>query len=110
MATITGPSVDFVSDLLGDEAPELLEHRCETIHASLLQLPGPDFIERVLLDTDRSTSTLRNLRQLFDHGRLAGTGYLSILPVDQGIEHSAGASFAPNPAYFDPQNIVELAI
>jgi class I fructose-bisphosphate aldolase len=110
MATITGPSVEFISDLLGADAEALLDHRCETIDASLLYLPGPDFVERVLLDTDRSTRTIRNLRQLFDHGRLAGTGYLSILPVDQGIEHSAGASFAPNPAYFDPERIVELAI
>jgi fructose-bisphosphate aldolase, class I len=110
MATITGPSVDFVTDLLGDDASDLLEHRSETIDSSLLHLPGPDFIDRVLLETDRSTAVLRNLRQMFNHGRLAGTGYLSILPVDQGIEHSAGASFAPNPAYFDPGHIVELAV
>ncbi len=76
----------------------------------MLHLPGPDFVERVMLETDRSIRTIRNLRQMFDHGRLAGTGYLSILPVDQGIEHSAGASFAPNPAYFDPAAIIELAI
>jgi class I fructose-bisphosphate aldolase len=110
MASITESTFDVISDLLGSDASELLEHRCLTIDKSMLHLPGPDFIERVLLDTDRSTATLRNLRGLFDHGRLAGTGYLSILPVDQGIEHSAGASFAPNPAYFDPQSIVELAI
>jgi class I fructose-bisphosphate aldolase len=110
MASITESTFDLISDLLGSDASELLEHRCRTIDKSMLHLPGPDFIERVLLDTDRSTATLRSLRGLFDHGRLAGTGYLSILPVDQGIEHSAGASFAPNPAYFDPQSIVELAI
>ena len=110
MATITSSNVDSITGLLGDQASYLLEHRSETIDRSLLHLPGPDFIERVLLDSDRSTATLRNLRELFGHGRLAGTGYLSILPVDQGIEHSAGASFAPNPAYFDPRNIVELAI
>jgi len=110
MASTTGPTLDFVSDLLGSDASDILDHRCETIDKSLLHLPGPDFIERVMLDTDRSTTTIRNLRGLFDHGRLAGTGYVSILPVDQGIEHSAAASFAPNPAYFDPANIVELAI
>ena len=110
MASITEPTLDRISDLLGADANELLDHRCETIDRSLLHLPGPDFIERVCLDTDRSTATLRNLRGLFEHGRLSGTGYVSILPVDQGIEHSAGASFAPNPAYFDPERIVELAI
>jgi class I fructose-bisphosphate aldolase len=110
MATTTGPTLDFVSELLGSDASDLLEHHCETIDSSLLHLPGPDFIERVVLSTDRSTRTIRNLRQMFDHGRLAGTGYLSILPVDQGIEHSAAASFAPNPAYFDPEAIVELAV
>ncbi len=110
MATTAGPTLDRISDLLGDDATDLLEHRCETIAGERLHLPGPDFIDRVMLDTDRSTATLRNLRQVFDHGRLAGTGYLSILPVDQGIEHSAGASFAPNPDYFDPANIVELAV
>ena len=110
MASITEPTVDIISDQLGSDAEDLLGHRCETIDRSLLHLPGPDFIERVCLDSDRSTASLRSLRQMFDHGRLAGTGYLSILPVDQGIEHSAGASFAPNPAYFDPQKIVELAI
>lgn len=110
MATITDPTIDDISELLGDDSGDLLNHQSETIDRSLLHLPGSDFIDRVLLDSDRSTATLRNLRQMFNHGRLAGTGYLSILPVDQGIEHSAGASFAPNPAYFDPQRIVELAI
>ena len=110
MASVTETSFDTITDLLGDDAESLLEHRSETIGSELLHLPGPDFIERVMLDTDRSVATIRNLRSMFDHGRLAGTGYLSILPVDQGIEHSAGASFAPDPAYFDPANIVELAI
>ena len=110
MASTTDATFDHIADLLGADANELLDHRSETIDRSLLHLPGPDFIERVLLDTDRSTATIRNLRGLFEHGRLSGTGYVSILPVDQGIEHSAGASFAPNPAYFDPERIVELAI
>jgi class I fructose-bisphosphate aldolase len=110
MASVTDSKLDRISELLGDEADSLLNHRCETIDRSLIHVPGPDFIERVMLDSDRSNTTLRNLRQMFNHGRLAGTGYLSILPVDQGIEHSAGASFAPNPAYFDPEAIIELAI
>src|SRR5450631_2414788 len=110
MASTTETTLDHIADLLGADADELLDHRCETIDRSLLHLPGPDFIERVLLDTDRSTATIRNLRGLFEHGRLSGTGHVSILPVDQGIEHSAGASFAPNPVYFDPANIVKLAI
>jgi len=99
-----------ISKLLGDEARSLLDHRCETVKKENLHLPGPDFVDRVLLDTDRSGNVLRNLESVFNHGRLAGTGYLSVLPVDQGIEHSAGASFAPNPIYFDPENIVRLAI
>ncbi|MFQ5649970.1 MAG: class I fructose-bisphosphate aldolase [bacterium] len=99
-----------VTDLLGDEAPELLEHKSTTIPKEQLHLPGPDFVDRVYVHSDRSTQVLRNLQSTFNHGRLAGTGHLSILPVDQGIEHSAGASFAPNPIYFDPENIVKLAI
>lgn len=99
-----------LEELLGDDAAYLLEHRCETFPASDLHLPGPDFVDRVLLDSDRSTRVLQQLQWLLTSGRLAGTGYVSILPVDQGIEHSAGASFAPNPAYFDPENIVRLAI
>jgi class I fructose-bisphosphate aldolase len=99
-----------IASLLGDEAQSLLEHVCHGIPKEDLHLPGPDFIERVQFDTDRKPGVLRNLAALFNHGRLAGTGYLSILPVDQGIEHSAGASFAPNPIYFDPENIVRLAI
>jgi class I fructose-bisphosphate aldolase len=102
--------VDRIEELLGDDADSLLTHRCETIDQSLLHLPGPDFIERVVMSTDRNIQTLRNLRGMFEHGRLGGTGYLGILPVDQGIEHSAGASFAPCPDYFDPEAIVELAI
>ncbi len=110
MAIAADPNSTSIDELLGAEADDLLGHRCEAIDASMLHLPGADFIERVMMDTDRSTATLRSLRQLFDHGRLAGTGYVSILPVDQGIEHSAGASFAPNPIYFDPERIVELAV
>ena len=97
-------------DLLGSDADSLLNHKCTTIDKSMLHLPGPDFIDRVFMDTDRSVPVLRNLRSIYDHGRLGGTGFLSILPVDQGIEHTAGASFAPNPIYFDPDNIVKLAI
>jgi class I fructose-bisphosphate aldolase len=96
--------------LLGKESKDLLEHACKTVAKEQLHLPGPDFIERVLMISDRPIQVLRNMRGVFNHGRLAGTGYLSILPVDQGIEHSAGASFAPNPIYFDPENIVKLAV
>jgi fructose-bisphosphate aldolase, class I len=98
-----------IEELLGNESG-LLEYRCEGIDKKVLHLPGPDYIERVFQDSDRSPVVLRNLRSLFDHGRLAGTGYLSILPVDQGLEHSAAAAFAPNPIYFDPESIVRLAI
>lgn len=101
---------DKIGEILGDDAKDLLEHKCETISKELLHLPGPDFIDRIFLASDRSGNVLRNLQFVFNHGRLAGTGYLSILPVDQGIEHSAGASFAPNPIYFDPENIIRLAI
>ena len=99
-----------IFSLLGGEADSLLGHRCEGVHQDTLHLPGPDFIDRVVAESDRKPGVLRNLQAIFDHGRLAGTGYVSMLPVDQGIEHSAGASFAPNPIYFDPKNIVELAI
>jgi class I fructose-bisphosphate aldolase len=99
-----------IEKLLGDHAPNLLGHQCKTVPRDRLHLPGPDFVDRVYAVTDRNPQTLRSLQTLFNHGRLAGTGYLSILPVDQGIEHSAGASFAPNPDYFDPENIVKLAI
>ena len=99
-----------LEELLGDDADGLLNHRCTTIDAGDLHLPGPDFVDRVVSITDRSPQVLRNLQAIFDHGRLGGTGYVSILPVDQGIEHSAAASFAPNPIYFDPENIVRLAM
>jgi class I fructose-bisphosphate aldolase len=96
--------------LLGDEAESLLTHKCAGITQDLIHLPGPDFIDRSFVQTDRSPQVLRNLGSLYNHGRLSGTGYVSILPVDQGIEHSAAASFAPNPIYMDPANIIELAI
>ncbi|MCB9743178.1 MAG: class I fructose-bisphosphate aldolase [Alphaproteobacteria bacterium] len=99
-----------IQDMLGDEASHLLEHTCTTIPRERLHLPGPDFVDRVFGPSDRNVRTLCSLQTLFNHGRLGGSGYVSILPVDQGIEHSAGASFAPNPDYFDPRNIVELAI
>ncbi|HKA19193.1 MAG TPA: class I fructose-bisphosphate aldolase [Blastocatellia bacterium] len=99
-----------IERILGDEAESLLTHQCRTIPKEMLHLPGPDFIDRIMVATDRRPQVLRNLGSMFNHGRLTGTGYLSILPVDQGIEHSAGASFAPNPEYFDPENIVKLAI
>jgi len=96
--------------LLGDDAASLLEHESKGIPKEDLSLPGPDFIDRVFEQSDRSPQVLRSLQSMFGHGRLGGTGYLSILPVDQGIEHSAAASFAPNPRYFDPKNIIELAV
>ena len=99
-----------LSTLLGDDAESLLSHVCRGIPKERLHLPGSDFVDRVHSATDRKPGVLRNLNALFNHGRLAGTGYLSILPVDQGVEHSAGASFAPNPDFFDPGNIVKLAI
>ncbi|HDQ15210.1 MAG TPA: class I fructose-bisphosphate aldolase [Sediminispirochaeta sp.] len=97
-----------IQSLLGTEAEDLLTYKAK-YSADKLYLPGPDFVDRVWKDSDRSPAVLRNMQSIFDHGRLGGTGYLSILPVDQGIEHSAGASFAPNPLYFDPENIVKLA-
>jgi class I fructose-bisphosphate aldolase len=99
-----------IAGLLADESESLLGHECKTVTKDQLHLPGPDFVDRVCAVSDRPIPVLRSLATLFGHGRLAGTGYLSILPVDQGIEHSGGASFAPNPAYFDPENIVKLAI
>ncbi len=101
--------LDIVS-LLGSEADYLLNHKSATIFKEDLHLPGNDFVSRIMVPSDRPTAVLRNLQLLFNTGRLAGSGYLSILPVDQGVEHSAGASFAPNPVYFDPENIVRLAI
>ncbi|MEM0492701.1 MAG: class I fructose-bisphosphate aldolase [Candidatus Thermoplasmatota archaeon] len=103
-------SYETIRSYLGSEADYLLNHKCERIPREQLHLPGPDFIDRVFKDSDRPVQVLRSLKEIFNHGRLGGTGYLSILPVDQGIEHSAGASFAPNPIYFDPENIIKLAI
>ena len=103
-------TLDRIAELLGDNASKLLDYTSQTIPKENVQLPGPDFIDRVWAISDRPTRVLRSLQSLFDNGRLAGTGYLSILPVDQGVEHSAGASFAPNPQYFDPENIIKLAI
>ena len=102
--------IDSIAEVLGDQADYLLNHQCKTVTKNNLHLPGKDFVDRVLTHTDRSNAVLRNLQVLFNNGRLKGTGYMSILPVDQGIEHSAGASFAPNPIYFDPENLVKLAI
>src|SRR5437588_5848460 len=98
-----------IEQLLGDEAKSLLDHQPK-ISRERLHLPGPDFVDRVWVNSDRSPNVLRNLQLLFNTGRLANSGYVSILPVDQGIEHSAGASFAPNPEYFDPENLIKLAI
>ncbi|MBI4478253.1 MAG: class I fructose-bisphosphate aldolase [Acidobacteria bacterium] len=102
--------IDQIQAILGPQADELLRHRCQTIRKDDLTLPGPDFVDRVFAGSDRPLRVLGSLQRLFDAGRLARTGYLSILPVDQGVEHSAGASFAPNPSYFDPENIVKLGI
>ena len=99
-----------IQSLLGDDAESLLGHVSKTIDKSQLHLPGPDFVDRIFAQSDRSPQVLRSLQQLYGHGRLADSGYVSILPVDQGIEHTAAASFAPNPAYMDPENIVKLAI
>jgi len=101
---------DQVAGILGSDAQELLRHECQTVPRAALHLPGPAFIDDVMSASDRSPAVLRNLQTMFNHGRLGGTGYLSVLPVDQGVEHSAGASFAPNPKYFDPENIVKLAV
>jgi class I fructose-bisphosphate aldolase len=103
-------TIQEIEKLLGEEGQALLKHECKTISKDLLHLPGPDFVDRVWIGSDRPAAVLRNLQLLFNTGRLAGTGYVSILPVDQGIEHSAGASFAKNPIYFDSENIVKLAI
>ena len=102
--------IDGITEILGDKADYLLGHTCTTIDKGRLHLPGTDFVDRVVRESDRPNPVLKSLQAMYNHGRLAGTGYLSILPVDQGIEHSAGASFAKNPDYFDPANIVELAI
>ena len=102
-------SLQKITSLLGKDE-SLLNHVCKTIPKETVHLPGPDFVDRVMVDNDRTPAVLRNFQGIMNSGRMAGTGYVSILPVDQGIEHSAGASFAPNPEYFDPKNIVELAI
>jgi len=102
--------ISDIEKMLGAEAETLLTHQCRTISRDMLHLPGPDYLDRTFIDSDRPAAVLRNMASMYNHGRLAGTGYLSILPVDQGIEHSAGASFAPNPEYFDPENIIKLAI
>lgn len=99
-----------IQELLGAEADSLMNHTCNTISKDMLHLPGADFVDRSFGSTNRSPQVLRNLQALYGHGRLGGTGYISILPVDQGIEHSAGASFAPNPIYMDPENIIKLAV
>jgi fructose-bisphosphate aldolase, class I len=103
-------STDRLSELLGDDADDLLGFSSPAVSKDLLHLPGPDFIERIFEPTDRNPQVLRNLHNLYSSGRLANTGYVSILPIDQGIEHSAAASFAPNPLYFDPENLVRLAL
>ena len=110
MATTADMTTSRLEELLGDDAESLLQHQSQTVSKDNLHLPGPDFIDRVFVDTDRPTTVLRNLQWLLSSGRLSGTGYVSILPVDQGIEHSGAASFAPNPIYFDPENLVELAV
>ncbi|HEY9296284.1 MAG TPA: fructose-bisphosphate aldolase, partial [Phormidium sp.] len=99
----------FLESVLGEETEDLLNYKAK-VSQDLLHLPGPDWIDRIFAGSDRNPQVLRSLQQLYSTGRLANTGYISILPVDQGIEHSAGASFAPNPIYFDPENIIKLAI
>jgi class I fructose-bisphosphate aldolase len=106
----TAASVSQIEEILGAEAAHLLEHQCQTVPREMLHLPGPDSVDRIWALSDRNPRVLRSLQAILDHGRLGGTGYVSILPVDQGIEHSAGASFAPNPIYFDGEKIVELAV
>jgi class I fructose-bisphosphate aldolase len=100
----------YITDLLGKQADDLLTHECKTFPKDQLHLPSPDFVDKIFAQSNRNVQVLRNLEAMYSHGRLAGTGYLSILPVDQGIEHTAGASFAKNPLYFDPENIIKLAI
>ncbi|MEH2368993.1 class I fructose-bisphosphate aldolase [Nostoc sp.] len=107
--TTTLKEPNSIESLLGKEAEDLLTHKAK-VSRDLIHLPGPDFVDRIWLNSDRNPQVLRNIHLLYSTGRLANTGYLSILPVDQGIEHSAGASFAPNPIYFDPENIIKLAI
>ena len=99
-----------IREYLGNEADSLLNHKCKTVSKDLLTHPGPNYVDEVFGISDRNVQVLKNLSWLYNHGRLAGSGYLSILPVDQGVEHTAGASFAPNPLYFNPENIIKLAI
>jgi len=106
----TSVDTSRTEQILGADAGMLLRHECKTIPKSLLHVPGPDYVDRIYLGSDRPARVLTSLQSLLNHGRLGGSGYVSILPVDQGVEHSAGASFAPNPAYFDPENLVQLAI
>ncbi len=103
-------TIDKIVELLGNEAEDLLSFKCKGITKEQIHLPGPDFVDRIFVHSDRPTQVLNNLQRLFSHGRLGGTGYISILPVDQGVEHSGAASFAPEPSYFDPENIIKLAI
>lgn len=103
-------SLKKITELLGADAKNLLEHKCKTVAKETIHQPGPDFVDRIFIPSNRNQKVLNNLGWLYNTGRLAGTGYMSILPVDQGIEHSAGASFAPNPIFFDPENIVKLAL
>ncbi len=103
-------NLERITELLGEENRDLLDYQSKTIPAEKLHRPGPHHIDEIFADSDRNAQVLRNLGALYNSGRLAGTGYLSILPVDQGIEHTAGSSFAPNPDYFDPENIIKLAI
>ena len=103
-------NIEKIKEYLGKEQESLLNHRCETVNKELLTHPGPNYVDEVFGISDRNVQTLKNISLLYNHGRLSGTGYMSILPVDQGIEHTAGASFAPNPLYFDPENIIKLAI
>ena len=110
MPTQDCASLRDIEGFLGDQARFYLDHSCKTVGKEQLHLPGPDFVDRIWLASDRSIPVLRSLQTLFNHGRLQGTGYMSILPVDQGIEHSAGASFAPNPIYFDGENLIKLAL
>jgi len=107
---MTGNNIEQIRAYLGNEADDLLNFNKPKITKDSLHLPGPDFVDRVFIDSDRSTQVIKSLKLIFNHGRLSGTGYVSILPVDQGVEHSAAASFTPNPVYFDPAKIVELAI
>ena len=103
-------SKNNIEELLGNQAESLLNHECKTISKESIHLPGGDFVDRIFKDSNRNVQVLKSIQALYGNGRLANTGYVSILPVDQGIEHSAGASFAPNPIYFDPENIIKLAI